>query len=154
MKNLKVSNYELREEQIIVHASTGDESIEYAIGRMGFEDWLTEGSGVVDMSFTHCEGGVITEVPIKEPIANYWQLGSEVADGPVLEHLRFYLTRDNVAVSALKAEFAEERLRRIFSDMEPVQRADAYATLLEYGILKKEYGEQSASRVFRRVFAL
>ncbi|HYD22141.1 MAG TPA: hypothetical protein VEB40_11745 [Flavipsychrobacter sp.] len=151
MKNLRVNNYELKGEEIVAHVSDGRRSCEYCIKRADFEYWLTDGTGVVDMSITHSEGGVITEVPITETIEQYWRQGEEINNSPVLDHLRFFLVRDEVAVSALKAELVEEQLKDLFAEMEPGVRAEAYASLLEYGLLKKEYGEQSASVVFKKI---
>jgi hypothetical protein len=143
MKNLKVISFELRPEQVVLQLSKGNDACEYIVNRAAFEDWLTDGTGEVDMSIAHHDGNVINEVEIKEPIALYWMQGVEVNDCPVLEHLRMYLLRNAASISGVKAEFAEERLRVLFSEMEPMVRADAYATLLEYGMLKKECGEQS-----------
>jgi hypothetical protein len=151
MKNLRVHNYELSAEQITAHISNGRQHIEFGIDRGVFEHWLTDDTGAVDMSITHSADNVITEIPIKEPIAQYWLQGEEVNNSPVLEHLKFFLTRNEVAVSAVKAEFAEEQLKDIFAQMEPAVRAEAYATLLEYGMLKKEHGERSASLVFKKI---
>jgi hypothetical protein len=151
MKNLEVKNYELRSEQVIALVTDGKTEMDQVIDRTAFEHWLTDGTGMVDMSITHHDGDVITEVPIEEPVNRYWLQGAEINDSPVLEHISMYLRRDQVAISALKAEFAEEHLKGLFAEMEPVVRAEAYAFLLEYGMLQKEYGEQSASVVFRKI---
>lgn len=151
MKNVRVSNYELRGEWIVSYLTDGKQDCEYNINRAAYEQWLTDGTGVVDMSICYHEGNVMREVPIKETIENYWLQGVEIDNSPILQDIRMYLMRDEASVSALKAEFVEEHLKQLFTQMEPALRAEAYASLLEYGMLKKEYGEQHASIVFKKI---
>lgn len=151
MKNLRVLNYELQATAILACITDGKSQIDIPIDRVVFEQWLTDGTGEVDMTFTHTEGDITTESTVKEPIAKYWHQGEEINNSPVLNHLRQYLTRDEAAVCGIKAEFIEEHLKDLFTQMEPSLRAEAYASLLEYGLHKKEQGAQNAAVVFKKI---
>lgn len=151
MTKIIVTNYELTADYIYAQLSDGKNDCEYRLDRTEYEDWLTDGTGMIDMGFTHHNGNVLTEVEIKEPIADYWLQGEEINNSPVLEHLQLYVTRDELSRSLARAALLEQYLKDLLEQLEPVQRADGQTTLLEYGLMCKEAGEQGASALFKRI---
>jgi hypothetical protein len=152
MIRIIVTNYELQSEKITVHLSDGKYDCEYALNRQEYEDWLTGGTGMVDMSFTHHYGGVITEVEIKEPIADYWLQGEEINNSPILEHLQLYVTRDELSRTLARMEILEQHLKDLFdTHIEGLPRTEGYASLVEYGMLAKEAGEQMAGAMYKKI---
>lgn len=154
MIRIIVTNYELQDEKIIAHLSDGKHDCEYALNRQEYEDWLTDGTGVVDMGFTHHNGNVLTEVEIKEPIADYWLQGEEINNSPVLEHLQLYVTRDELNRSLARMELLEQHIKDLFDTyLEGLPKAEGYASLIEYGMLAKEAGEQIAGQMYKRIIS-
>ena len=151
MKSFKVTHYELKGDKLIAEITDGKCECAYSIDRAAFEHWLTDGTGKVDMSYSYDNNGVITEVPVMMPMDQYWQQSLEINNGCALEHIHFFLRKDELSANLVRVELLEQRLKDIFTGMETAQRAEAYASLLEYGMMKKEVGEKTAAVLFKKI---
>lgn len=155
MIQIKVHQYELQSEKIIAHVTDGRHDCEYAINRQEYEGWLTDGTGVVDMSFCHTgDNGELKEVELKEPIAEYWKQGEEINNSPVLEHLQLYITRDELQRTKVRMELLEQHIKDLFdTHLEGLPKAEGYASLLEYGMLANEVGHQMAGQMYKKIIS-
>lgn len=98
----RVTGYNLTADQVILKIKEGDKTYEHPVSRRVFEIWLTDGTDVVDMSFSHCIDNVVTEVPVKVGIDEYWEKGDKLDNSPILEHLKLFLQYDEGRTAVAK----------------------------------------------------
>ncbi|MBL7720142.1 MAG: hypothetical protein JNL72_14995 [Flavipsychrobacter sp.] len=151
MNKLLVTSYVLGEETISATLTDGKTDCDYLINREQFEDWLTGGTGVVDMGFSHHLGDVLTEVEIKEPISDYWIQGDEINNSPVLEHLQLFVHRNEQSRCEAHCALLEQYLEDMLTERAEPAQNEAVATLRKYGQLKQETGEHLASAIYKRI---
>ncbi len=147
-----VTSYIKLEDKIIAQIESGDMNCGMTIPVQEYEDWLTDGTGVIDMGFTHHDGNVLQEVEIKEPIADYWLKGAEINDSPVCEHIQLYLTRNELNRSICIAKLYEEYLIELFHDQLD-NSTDAKIRLNECIIRYKDIGEQMAGQMYKKILS-
>jgi len=142
---ISVIAYSLQLLAIVATVSDGKHSCDITADRAEFENWLTDGTGIVNMSIYHQEGSIVKETPIQEPIEQYWQQGEEVNNSPVLLHLRTFLTRNERARTLTRLEMAKQHLMDLCAELEDAKREEAYASINEYGKLQQRIGELEAA---------
>lgn len=141
--NISVTNYELTSDKVIAELYDGNTETTYTVSRDKYENWLTDGTGIVKCPITYTSGaGEMQEVDIECTLSEYWEQGKEINSSPILLHLLAYIKQE-LSEDNLKALFYQEQILSLIPEKD---RIIAKMYLGQFGMHKVLHGIHELKR--------